>query len=157
MRQTINLLFILSLTAFGCSSSDKPTSEETEPASLETTPNATITETYWKLTALEGQPVKMAENQEREIHFILKSEDMRVTGFSGCNHINGSYELEEGNRIRFTQMAATLMACPDVEVDESAVLEVFNLTDNYTINGDTLSLNVGRRAPLAIFEAVYLQ
>jgi heat shock protein HslJ len=58
-------------------------------------------------------------------------------------------------RIGFSQMASTMKACPDVNVDESAFLKVFELTDNYTINDDTLRLNVGRRAPLAVFEAVY--
>lgn len=156
MRHTINLFLILSLTIFGCSSTDKLASDVIENSSQETTSSATITETYWKLIELEGQALKMSENQEREIYFILKNEDTGIIGFSGCNTINGSYKLEEGNRIRFVQMATTMMACPDMEVDESTVLKVFNLTDNYTINGDTLSLNMARRAPLAIFEAVYL-
>ncbi|MEO9076132.1 MAG: META domain-containing protein, partial [Gelidibacter sp.] len=108
-----------------------------------------------KLTTLEGQDVKMADNQEREIFFTLKSQDNRVTGFAGCNTISGEYTLEEGNRISFDKMATTLMMCPDVDVNESEFLKVFELADNYTINGDVLSLNVGRRAPLAVFEAVY--
>ncbi len=114
-----------------------------------------IVEKYWKLKTLEGQEVKMAENQEREIYFTLKTNENRVTGFAGCNTLNGEYTLEPGNRIRFSNLAVTLRACPDIDVNESEFLEVFNLADNYTINGDTLSLNVGRRAPLAVFEAVY--
>lgn len=114
-----------------------------------------IVEKYWKLKTLEGKAVKMADNQEREIFFTLKSQDNRVTGFAGCNSISGEYALEEGNRIRFSKMATTLMMCPDVDFNESEFLKVFELADNYTINGDVLSLNVGRRAPLAVFEAVY--
>lgn len=117
--------------------------------------NAPIVEKYWKLKTLEGKEVKMSENQEREIFFTLKTQDHRVTGFAGCNTISGAYTLEEGNRIRFSKMATTLMICPDVDVNESEFLKVFELADNYTINGDILSLNVGRRAPLAVFEAVY--
>lgn len=117
--------------------------------------NAPIVEKYWKLKTLEGKAVEMAENQEREIFFTLKSQDNRVTGFAGCNGISGEYTLEEGNRIRFKNMATTMMICPDVEVNESEFLEIFELADNYTIQGDVLSLNVGRRAPLAVFEAVY--
>ncbi|MCX7548261.1 META domain-containing protein [Xanthomarina sp. F1114] len=117
----------------------------------------TITEKYWKLKTLEGQEVKMAENQEREIYFILKTDENRLTGFSGCNTFSGTYTLEEGQRIHFTQIASTMKACPDVDVNESAFLKVFELTDNYTIKDDVLSLNIGRRAPLAVFEAVYFQ
>ncbi|MCM4166532.1 hypothetical protein KCTC52924_03468 [Arenibacter antarcticus] len=115
-----------------------------------------ITEKYWKLKTLEGKEVKMADNQEREIYFMLKTDENRVVGFAGCNTFGGEYSLEEGNRIRFTQLLSTLKACPDIAVSEAEFLKVFELSDNYTIDGDTLMLNVGRRAPLAVFEAVYL-
>lgn len=114
-----------------------------------------ITEKYWKLKTLEGQAVEMDANQEREMYFMLKTNENQVRGFSGCNSFSGSYTLEEGNRIRFSQMASTMKACPDVDAPEVEFLKVFELADNYTINGDELSLNVGRRAPLAVFEAVY--
>lgn len=114
-----------------------------------------ITEKYWKLKTLEGKDVQMAKNQEKEIYFILKTDESRVKGFAGCNTIDGTYTLENGNRIRFSNMLSTLKACPDVNVNESEFLKVFELADNYTIVDDVLSLNVGRRAPLAIFEAVY--
>lgn len=114
-----------------------------------------IVEKYWKLKTLDGQDIKMAENQEREVHFVLKTNENSVVGYAGCNTINGTYTLEEGHRIRFSNMATTMRACPDVDVNEAAFLKVFELTDNYTIKGDRLMLYVGRRAPLAIFEAVY--
>lgn len=106
----------------------------------------------WLLETLEGQPVEPAENQEQAIYFQLQEKGNRVMGFAGCNTFNGTYTLEEGMRIRFSQMLSTLKACPDVNVDEQAFLEVFELTDNYTINNGELSLNVGRRAPLAVFQ-----
>ncbi len=63
--------------------------------------------------------------------------------FAGCNTLSGTYSIEEGQRIHFSQMAVTLRSCPDVEVDESAFLEVFELADNYTLQGDKLMLNCG--------------
>ena len=117
--------------------------------------NAPIVEKYWKLKTLEGKEVEMADNQEREIFFTLKAEDNRVVGFAGCNTISGEYILKEGNGISFDKMATTLRMCPDVEVNESEFLKIFELADNYTIKDDVLSLNVGKRAPLAVFEAVY--
>jgi hypothetical protein len=113
-----------------------------------------IVNKYWKLKTLEGQPVKMTANQEKEQYFILKSEGT-INGFAGCNQFNGTFKLEDGNRIHFNEnMAVTMKICPDVNIKESDFLEVFTLADNYTINGNTLNLNVGRRAPLAVFEAV---
>lgn len=116
-----------------------------------------ITEKYWKLKTLQGKNVTMAENQEKEIFFTLKTDQNRVTGFAGCNTLGGEYTLEKGNRIRFSNMLSTMKACPDVDVNEAELLKVFELADNYTIVDDVLSLNVGRRAPLAVFEAVYMQ
>lgn len=114
-----------------------------------------ITEKYWKLKTLEGKKIKMGKNQEREVYFMLKENENTVTGFAGCNEFFGSYTLEKGDKIRFSQMASTLKVCPDVDFNESDLFKVFELTDNYRITGDVLELNVGRRAPLAVFEAVY--
>lgn len=145
MKTLITTLALISIVVTGCNSSKKMTT------------NNPVTEKYWKLKTLEGRQITMQKNQEREIFFMLKDSEHRVTGFAGCNTITGEYTLEEGNRIRFSNMAATLRACPDVDINESEFLEVFKLADNYTINNDTLSLNVGRRAPLAVFEAVYFK
>lgn len=114
-----------------------------------------IVNKYWKLKELEGKEVKMADNQEREQYFILR-EDGTITGFAGCNQFSGNYSLDMSkSRIKFENMLSTLRACPDVNVDEAEFLEVFNLTDNYTMVADKLMFNVGRRSPLAVFEAVY--
>lgn len=114
-----------------------------------------ITEKYWKLTVLNGDTVTMAKNQERERFFTLKTDENRVTGFAGCNDFHGSYEPGEGNKIRFSNMATTLKACPDVDVDEGAYLEVFELADTYSIHGDILTLYDGDGAAIAVFAAVY--
>lgn len=71
----------------------------------------TITETYWKLVELGGREPSMQEGQGKETHFILKEEGQRVVGNGGCNSFTGTYDLQEGNRLRFSQMASTKMAC----------------------------------------------
>ncbi|MFD2907599.1 META domain-containing protein [Flavobacterium ardleyense] len=147
MKTKTAFLALLALVIMGCNATKNVTTESSEN---------TITEKYWKLTLLDGKKVTMAANQEREIFFTLKTDSNKVTGFSGCNTFSGEYTIEDGNRIRFKNMAVTMMACPDVAVNEGSFLEVFELTDNYTIVNDVLSLNIGRRAPLAVFEAVYM-
>lgn len=114
-----------------------------------------IVNKYWKLIELDGKPVVMDKNQEREAFFMLRS-DNSMTGFAGCNTFNGKVELQPGKRLKFyDQMPMTMKACPDMKINESGMMEVFRLADNYTIDNDVLSLNVGRRMPLAKFQAVY--
>ncbi len=112
-----------------------------------------LTNKYWKLVELLGKPVKTEEDR-REIHFILKPEEQRIGGFSGCNNINGSYEILPANRIKFSKMATTMKACIDM-TQEQEFLKVMEMVDNYNLNEDILYLNRAKMAPLAKFEAVY--
>lgn len=115
----------------------------------------TLTETYWKLTTLNGNPVPAGG---REAHIILKDADQRVGGSGGCNRITGSYETKEPNRIRFSKMAATMMACLNGMDTDKLLAEALEKTDSYVITPDgVLQLTRARMAPLATFEAVYLK
>jgi heat shock protein HslJ len=60
------------------------------------------------------------------------------------------------NRIRFSQMISTMMACPEMEV-ERQLAEVLGTADSYILQGDKLQLIRARMAPLAKFEAVYMK
>ncbi len=149
------ILAILSTMLLGCGVFSKTNSSKTSKDTPNTMNDNSIVNKYWKLVTLDGQPVKMSENQDREQYFMLK-EGGAINGFAGCNTFNGTYQLETGNRIRFSEhLAVTMKVCPDQEIKESEFLEVFKLANNYTIHGDTLSLNVGKRSPLAVFNAVY--
>jgi len=114
-----------------------------------------IQEVYWKLIGIMGKAVVLNEKQ-REPYLLLKIENNRVQGFSGCNLMMGSYELKKGNRIHFSKMASTMMACPYLQ-EEREFLNILEHVDNYTIKDGVLMLHKARMAPLATFEAVYLQ
>lgn len=115
----------------------------------------TITEKYWKLIEIEGKKVTTTVDQQREAHFILKTDGNKVVGSTGCNLINGTYKLDEDLRLSFSKMLTTMMACENMAT-EQAFLNALNSVDNYTVHNDTLSLNKTKMAPLAKFEAVYL-
>lgn len=118
-------------------------------------PNASLTETYWKLIELNGNPVPPPPEGAREIHIVLRNDESRVTGFAGCNAMTGTYIVQEGQRLKFSRIASTLMACEQMEI-EKAFGEMLERVDSYSIKGDNLSLNRIRMAPMARFEAVYL-
>ena len=118
------------------------------------TPSYSLTNTYWKLTQLDGADVTMAPQQEREVRITL-TDDGKVHGFTGCNQVMGGYTLA-GTALRFTQLAGTRMACPPPVMQlESAVLANLNSVTGYRFEGEFLIL-LKDGAPVARFESVYL-
>ena len=139
------VLTALALLLGGCASS-APTSHAEAPAAL-------FAPSYWRLTELMGQPVAAPSAGSRVPSIRFEREGGRVSGFSGCNSFSGGFTHAQGNRLRFSQMAATLMACADANV-EPAFFRVLDSTDSYHVDGDVLVLHRARMAPLARFEAV---
>lgn len=125
-------------------------------------PDAPLTERYWKVFLMAGQPVG---ETMRDVHIVLKHDgkegaDLRVSGSGGCNRLMGSYETQGENGLRFASVAMTRMACPsgmDVEQDFVAMLDK---VQSFAISGDMLVLygaeQNGVAAELARLEAVYL-
>ena len=117
-------------------------------------PEGGVTERYWKLVELNGQPLPKLD---REPWFILNEADRRMNGFGGCNRFSGSFKLDAvASRVSFGQIATTSMACISGMEVEQAFYEALGNADNYSLAGDHLTLNRARMAPLARFEAVYL-
>jgi heat shock protein HslJ len=152
MNKLILASLLLTLVAFGCKSPQKAATSQPKPQIMN--PKPEMEETYWKLTELMGKPIVVNEAMKKEIHIILKKEGNRVQGFSGCNTIMGGYTLKEGNRITFTGMASTMMACPDLAT-ESEFNKMLGAVDNYSLNGNIMTLNKAKMAPMARFVAVF--
>lgn len=106
----------------------------------------------WKLIELNGMPLKIDATPHKEAMIVFDFSTLRFSGDGGCNKISGSFILQSGNRIVFSQAISTMMACPDMKI-ESQLLKVLQATDNYAINfgKDTLSLNTSKMACLARF------
>src|SRR5690606_29398148 len=149
MTTKITAISLFALTIIGCKSVKDSNTETTTAI-----PSEIIFDITWTLSKLDGKDLENSIQNGKTIHFTLHSEDNRFSGFSGCNNFSGTYTLETGNRISFSQIASTRMACPDSKIDEQEILDVFNLADNYSISGNTLTLNKAKRAPLAVFKKI---
>ncbi len=106
----------------------------------------------WKLVELMGNAVNIKGGHGKEPFLQLDAKG-RMSAYGGCNSMTGDYELKEGNRISFSNIAATMMACTNMET-EKILAEVLGKTDSYIVSGNSLSLNRSRMASLARFEAV---
>lgn len=109
-----------------------------------------ITEKYWKLIELNGSEIASPSAAGNETYMLLKAANKLLMGNGGCNSFNGAYEISDGSRISFSKIASTLMACSGVET-EGQLFAVFDMTDNFSVKGDTLSLNKAKMSPLARF------
>lgn len=116
---------------------------------------ASLENTYWKLMRLGSQPVTVADNQ-REPHFVLQPETKRVAGSGGCNRMMGSYTLD-GNKLSFSQMAGTRMACPQGMDVEQAFYAALQKVTSWRIDGETLELFDAAGASVAGFDSRYMK
>lgn len=113
-------------------------------------PTTDITGKKWKLTELNGKPIEL-KNTKNNPYFKLNMEGMRYEGHAGCNGLGGTFEIKQDvMRIKFNQGMSTMMACEDLDI-ENQFTKTILAADNYSVNGNTLTLNKARMAPLAKF------
>ncbi|MCF2221323.1 META domain-containing protein [Chryseobacterium sp. PS-8] len=109
-----------------------------------------ITGKIWQLTEIYGKSIQL-KNPKAVPHFMLNTSNMRYEGHGGCNGVGGTFEIKpEIMRIKFNQGMSTMIACDDLET-ERAFVQALLAADNYSVNGNTLTLNKARMAPLAKF------
>ena len=84
----------------------------------------------WYLSQVGDSPVSPTAD-DKQPHILLDPSQKQATGFAGCNHFFGSYELD-GSLLTFGPMGATRMACPDLETGlETSVFEALGNTRNW--------------------------
>lgn len=151
MKLFQNLLLIVGIFSLTtCSIIKRSSTTNADQTVMETT--TTITDQKWKLVELNGKPVADKING-KEPFLQLKKSDNRYSGSGGCNGLGGTFTLQDHGRIKFSQGMSTMMACENMEI-EQGLNKALITADNYTLKGDTLSLNKARMAPLARFVQV---
>lgn len=93
----------------------------------------------WKLTSYSRADVLTPAVTDTEAGLTFK-DDGTMTGSSGCNGFGGSYTVED-DKITFSEITSTLMACDDPRMaQEGAVHQVLTDTVSFKIEGNTLTL-----------------
>jgi heat shock protein HslJ len=106
--------------------------------------------TYWKAIELQGKQVP-ARDSIREVYLVL-AERGRLYGSDGCNRVAGAYELKNGS-VRFSEMAATRMACIDAGDIDAAFRDALKNAKRVTIAGEHLELFDSSNRRVAVFLA----
>lgn len=111
-----------------------------------------ITGNKWLLIELNGKPITGKIN-DKDPYLVFLSDDSRYAATGGCNTLGGEFLFGGQGKITFKPGMTTMMACEDMETDK-LLTEVFRKTNNYSLADDILTLNQGRKAPLAKFSKV---
>lgn len=111
--------------------------------------------TYWKFMTLDGKPIESPKGA-RELHIGLNSRTQRILGFPGCNRMSGSYQLN-GDKITFSQMAGTMMACEHGMEIEQQIHGMFARVVAWKIAGETLQFTDANGIAIATFESRHMK
>ena len=109
-----------------------------------------LEETTWLLTSVNGQRYHN-EFGDRPIYMKLISEGRRLVGYTGCNQIMSSYQIDDGTLV-FGQIGATKVFCAGMMSIESEVIAALSRVTNYRITGSMLELSTGAEL-IAVFVA----
>lgn len=110
--------------------------------------NAALTGTRWTLLLLDGHVVGGAPGP-RTAHIVLDGAG-RVAGSDGCNRIGGGYRLD-GERLSFTQLVSTRMACAEGMEQADRFGRMLGEVTHYRIAGNHLELLDAAGAVVARF------
>jgi heat shock protein HslJ len=151
--------FILALATIIVSCNNTNTKSNTEQADTTVTSstqpitaNADLFGTEWKLLELNGKTIKLDTTFKKEPVLVFEKGTEKLNGNGGCNGFMGSYKIKENNGIELTLGGATMMACPNLEL-ENQFHDVLKQTKSYHIEGNTLLLNNNAKTTIAKLEA----
>lgn len=113
--------------------------------------NLSVEDKKWQLVELNGKTIE--DSNPDNYFLIFNSKDRVANAKANCNSINLGYKIKNQLSVQFSQGMMTLMACPEGSIEQE-YMEVLNTVDNLSTDGETLSLNKARMAPLAVFKLV---
>jgi copper homeostasis protein (lipoprotein) len=105
----------------------------------------------WKLFELHGQAV-VKNAKGKDDSYIRFTKEGTISAYTGCNNMTGSYQVYKGSGIKFSNIASTRMACPDMKT-EQILNQVLQTADNFSVKAKRLTLSKTGQKPLAVFVA----
>jgi len=143
MKKSIFILALAAATA-ACNNSGRQQEEATEEITQADTIEAIVVppdifDKEWKLTGLNGQAIVLDTSFNAEPHLLFDKVNNRVIGNAGCNGFGANLERIGDTGIVISDIAATEMACPNLEIEQQFI-EVLRKVTSYRIEGNTLTL-----------------
>lgn len=107
----------------------------------------------WVLEEMNGKTVSKADFNGKDVpNMEININTNRVSGFSGCNRMTGNLFFEK-DVLRFTNIASTRMACPNLNA-ESEFLKALQNGTSYKIRDNRLYLSNSEQKNLLVFKKI---
>ncbi len=130
MRTTALLATAALAAAMTACAPAEPAGPTTRPAAP--TAGELLVGPEWTVTEIAGRP-KVPDSR-----VTIQFADGRVSGAASCNRFMGGYEVSaDGVTIKMSQMASTMMACPDaLMTQEQVFLDTLGAVTRYSVGAD---------------------
>ncbi len=101
----------------------------------------------WIPIELDGLTLMPTSTGQQAFLVFSAGQVNTVAGSTGCNRLNGKFELSGSNQIKFSPVATTRMMCePDGNNMETRLLRALEQARNYSFNENRLILLNGKIA-----------
>ncbi len=149
MKNTFLLLMLpLVMFAAGCGNS-KPTANANITQAPKTAGSEVLYQYVWKLIEINGKGIG---SESKASLAFTPGQVNKVSGSTGCNKANGTFELSGTDTIKFSPLATTRMACVDENAGttERNFLEAVAKVSSWTITDNILLLKNGENSLLKL-------
>lgn len=109
----------------------------TAPKQAATSNEADLYKT-WRLVEVQGETVDTSK-MRRPAEFTFDKTEQRISGSAGCNNIFGKFTVS-GDKLTFSPLAATKMACPDMSTEDK-FLKIVDKVNNWKVTEGFLVLS----------------
>lgn len=96
----------------------------------------------WQLVSLNGEVANVEDYSKELPELNFEAFAQKVSGYSGCNRLTGSYQADETGLLKFSPLATTRMMCMSKN-KEGAFLSALSGVSSYKFDSDHLLLLKG--------------
>ncbi len=97
----------------------------------------------WVLERLNGKEVDKTLFENKQPYLEIHIKDSRVLGYAGCNNFNGKFTFEGPDILFSENMAMTLMACPNLELESEFVRSLTRSSLKHSFTNNKLVMSRG--------------
>ena len=143
----LSIIFIILSAVLACSCRSNTEAVTTTEEDTTTEVITALDSTHWKLESINGGA--LVPNSYISLYF----RDEKVLGYSGCNQYGGSYSEVSSGKVKFSDVAFTLLGCyKEINDQESSYSQALAKTETYNFENGKLTFADASGKSLLVFQ-----